>query len=299
MKKVILILSLVLSSTGCIYEGAHSGCDNESLNLIFTHEGSTVNFDRLVANDIELYLYDSEGKRIEKRHIPYENIKGGKPYSLEQQYAGNTYLVAWALSENETANKVPPTFLDEENYSTARFTMNVWSTQQSQIYSGSAQELFLEGLTFIQSSLEKKTLLVDVKKILCTITVTIEDGDSFKIQYPGKISMNINGSSYSYKVAENKQSGNRITIEDDFYYMENSNEYISKNKVMPASIDSKKGLEDNIVITLFEDGIARLMVDTEVKARKGARIDVIIRPTKMEATITVDSWQIRKALVAL
>lgn len=299
MKKVILILSLILSCTGCIYEGPHSDCDNESLKLIFTHDGSTANFDRLVASDIELYLYDSEGKKIEKRHISYENIKGGKPYSLEQQYAGNTYLVAWALSENETTNKIPLTFLDEENYSTARFTMNVWSTQQSQIYSGSAQEVFLEGLTFIQNPLEEKVLKVDVKKLLCSITVTIEEGDSFKTQYPGKLNMNINGSSYSYKVAENKQSGNRITIEDDFYYVENSNEYISKNKVIPASIDSKTGLEDNIVITLFEDGIARLKVDTEVKARRGALIDVIIQPTKMEAIITVDSWQIRKALVTL
>ena len=289
----------MISCIGCIHEGPHSGCGSESLNLIFTHDGSTTNFDRLVASDIELYLYDSEGREIEKRHIPYENIKGGKPYPLEQQYAGNTYLIAWASPEGDTTNKIPPTFLDEENYSTARFTMNEWSTRQSQSYSGSAQELFLGSLSFTQNPLEEKVLNVEVKKQLCSITVTIEEGDSFKTQYPGKLSMSINGSSDSYKVAEDKQSGNRIIVEDVFYYMENSNEYISKNKVMPASVDSKTKLEDNIVVTLFEDGVARLMVDTETKAQRGAQIDVVIRPSKLEAIITVDSWQIRKALVVL
>jgi hypothetical protein len=316
VKKVILILSLILSCAGCIHEGPHSGCDccnceNEPLNLIFTYDGTTADFDRLVAGDIELYLYDSEGKKIEKRDIPYKYIKGGKPYSLEQQYAGNTYLVAWALPESESTNKIPITFLDEEEYSTVRFIMNVWPMQQSQrqsrkqsqeqspIYSGSTQELFLERLTFAQNPLEEKTIEVDVKKILCTITVTIEEADGFRTQYPGEIRMNIDGASHSYKVAEDSQSGDRITIEDEFYYVENRNEYLSKNKVMPASVDSKTGLEDNIIVTLWEDGTARLMVDTGVKARKGTQIDVIIRPTKMEAIITVDSWEVRKVLVAL
>ena len=53
------------------------------------------------------------------------------------------------------------------------------------------------------------------------------------------------------------------------------------------------------MVTLFEDGIARLRVDTEAKAREGSQIDIVIRPTKQEAIITVDSWQIRKALVML
>ena len=88
-------------------------------------------------------------------------------------------------------------------------------------------------------------------------------------------------------------------IEDKFSYIESRDEYVSENKVLPASIDSESGEEDNIVVTLFEDGIARLRVDTEAKAREGSQIDIVIRPTKQEAIITVDSWQIRKALVML
>jgi len=42
-----------------------------------------------------------------------------------------------------------------------------------------------------------------------------------------------------------------------------------------------------------------LAVDTETKAKKGTRIDVVIRPTQQEVIISVDSWQIRKALIVL
>ena len=289
----------MLSCFGCTYEGPHDGCDGESLNLIFTNDGSTANFDRLVASDIELYLYDSEGKKIEALHIPYENIKGGKPYSIEQQYVGNTYLVAWSLSGDEAVNKLSPVCLDDENYSTARFIMGERLTRQSHAYSGSARDFFLKSLMFNQNPLEERTLNVDVKQQLCTITVIIEDGNDFRTQYPGKLSVNIEGSSYSYEVAGDKQSGGGIIIEDNFSYLKDSDEYISRNKVMPASTDSATGLEDNLVVKLFADGIARLMVETEVKAQSGTEVNVVIRPTKLEAVITADSWQIRKGLVVL
>ena len=68
---------------------------------------------------------------------------------------------------------------------------------------------------------------------------------------------------------------------------------------MPASVDPATDLEDDIVVTLLEDGIARLSVDTEIKAQRGMQIHVVIRPTKLEAVITVGSWQIRKALAVL
>ena len=80
---------------GCTREGPHYDCEDGALSLVFTHEGSTANFDRSVADDIELYLYDNNGKNVEMRHIPYEEIKGGKPYFLEQRYTGSIYLIAW------------------------------------------------------------------------------------------------------------------------------------------------------------------------------------------------------------
>jgi len=55
---------------GCTREGPHYGCEDGALSLVFTHEGSTANFDRSVADDIELYLYDNNGKNVEMRHIP-------------------------------------------------------------------------------------------------------------------------------------------------------------------------------------------------------------------------------------
>lgn len=289
----------MLSCIGCTYEGPHSGCDTGSLNLIFTHDGSTANFDLVVSSDVELHLYDSEGKQIEKMRIPYENIKGGKPYPLERQYAGNTYLVAWALSGKDNTDKISPIFLNEEEYSTARFVMGERSTRQSQTYNGSMQELFLENLIFTQNPLEGQIINVDVKKQLCSIFVTIEEGKKFKAQYPGELSINIQGSSDSYKVAEGKQSGDRIIIEDTFSYVENSDEYITENKVMPASVNSETKLEDNIVVTLLENKVARLSVDTGIKAQRGTQIYVVIRPSKLEAIITAGTWQIRKAIVVL
>ena len=111
--------------------------------------------------------------------------------------------------------------------------------------------------------------------------------------------MAIYGSSHSYNIAEDKQNGSRIVIEDSFAYMESSNEYVAENKVMPASVDSATGQRDNIVVTILEDGAACLSVDTETQAQRGAQINVVIRPTKMEAIITVGSWQIRKAVTVL
>lgn len=289
----------MLSCIGCTYEGPHDGCDVGSLSLLFTHDGSTANFDRLVTSDVELHLYNSEGKQIEKMHIPYESIKGGKPYPLERQYAGNTHLVAWALSGKEDSDKISPIFLDEEDYSTARFTMGERSTRQSQTYNGSIQELFLENLTFTQNLLEDQVINVDVKKQLCSIFVTIEEGKSFKSLYPGELSVNIQGSSNSYKVAEGKQSGDQIMIEDTFSYVESSDEYVTENKVMPASVNSATKLEDNIVITLLEDKVARLSIDTGTKAQRGTQIYVVIKPSKLEAIITAGAWQIRKAIVVL
>ena len=68
---------MALSLTGCTHEGPHTGCDEGSLNLLFTYDGNTVGFDQTIAEDIELYLYDGQGKKMDERHIPYENIKGG------------------------------------------------------------------------------------------------------------------------------------------------------------------------------------------------------------------------------
>lgn len=288
----------MVSCSGCIRED-YSDCGNASLNLIFTHEGSIDEFDRLVANDIELHLYDSQGKAVEKKHIPYKDIQGGKPYPIEQQNAGNTYLLAWTLSDGEAGDKRQPAIMDEDDYFTAQFAMNENSRQLSLTYSGSARELFLESMAVNRNLKEEKILYIDVKRQLCTILVTIEEGDSFRTRYPGKLSMSINGSSYSYQIAKDKQCGRRITVKDDFFYLEDADEYVSKNRVIPASVDSDTGLEDNIVVTLFEDEAALVMIDTEVKAERGTQIDVVIRPTKLEAIITVGSWQIRKALVMI
>lgn len=63
MKKIILVL-LVIFCMGCTREGPHYGCEDGALSLVFTHEGSTANFDRSVADDIELYLYDNNGKNV-------------------------------------------------------------------------------------------------------------------------------------------------------------------------------------------------------------------------------------------
>ena len=284
---------------GCVCEGPHYGCNEGSLNLIFTYGGNTSSFDSLVADDIELYLYDNNGEKVEVRHVPYETIRGGKPYSFEYLYTGNTDLLAWVLSGDKDTDKAPLVFLDEENYSDIKFTMNGSPTRQSQKYNGSNQELFVENLLFDSNPLERKVINVDVEKLLCNIVVTIEEGNLFKYQYPGKLSINITGSSNAYHVSKNKQSGNRIIIEDSLSYIENRNEYVSKNKVFPASVDSDSGLEDDIIVTVLENGVAKLRVDTDVKAQKGTQIDVVIKPTRQEVIITVDSWQIRKSIVRL
>ena len=54
---------MALSLTGCTHEGPHTGCDEGSLNLLFTYDGNTASFDQTIAEDIELYLYDGQGKR--------------------------------------------------------------------------------------------------------------------------------------------------------------------------------------------------------------------------------------------
>ncbi len=294
------MLSVMTICMGCVREGPHYGCSAGSLDLIFTYGGNTSGFDSLVADDIELYLYDNNGKKMEVRHVPYETIRGGKPYSFEYLHTGNTHLVAWALSGDEDVDKAPLVFLDEENYSDIKFTMSSdRPTRQSQKYNGSSQELFVENLSFDSNPLERKVINVDVEKLLCNIIVTIEEGNLFKYQYPGKLSINITGSSNAYHVSKNKQSGNRIIIEDNLSYIESRNEYVSKNKVFPASVDSDSGLEDNIIVTILEDDVAKLRVDTDAKAQKGTQIDVVIKPTRQEVIISVDSWQIRKSIVRL
>lgn len=192
-----------------------------------------------------------------------------------------------------------PALHDDESYSTARFSMGEHATRLSSAYNGSMQELFLRSMAFTHNRQENRILSVDVQKQLCSISVTIEEGSSFATRYPGTLSMAIYGSSHSYNIAEDKQNGSRIVIEDSFAYMESSNEYVAENKVMPASVDSATGQRDNIVVTILEDGAACLSVDTETQAQRGAQINVVIRPTKMEAIITVGSWQIRKAVTVL
>ena len=58
---------MALSLTGCTHEGPHTGCDEGSLNLLFTYDGNTAGFDQTIAEDIELYLYDDQGKKMNER----------------------------------------------------------------------------------------------------------------------------------------------------------------------------------------------------------------------------------------
>ena len=44
---------MALSLTGCTHEGPHTGCDEGSLNLLFTYDGNTAGFDQTIAEDIE------------------------------------------------------------------------------------------------------------------------------------------------------------------------------------------------------------------------------------------------------
>ena len=83
--------------------------------LEYLTSGITAGFDLTIAEDIELYLYDGQGKKMDERHIPYENIKGGKPYTLELSYSGNAYLVAWTLTGNEDINKTSTALHDDES----------------------------------------------------------------------------------------------------------------------------------------------------------------------------------------
>ena len=98
---------MALSLTGCTHEGPHTGCDEGSLNLLFTYDGNTVGFDQTIAEDIELYLYDGQGKKMNERHIPYENIKGVSLTLLSCPIRGNAYLVAWTLTGNEDIKRLP------------------------------------------------------------------------------------------------------------------------------------------------------------------------------------------------
>lgn len=67
---------MALSLTGCTHEGPHTGCDEGSLNLLFTYDGNTAGFDQTIAEDIELYLYDGQGKRWMKGISPMKTSKG-------------------------------------------------------------------------------------------------------------------------------------------------------------------------------------------------------------------------------
>lgn len=109
------------------------------------------------------------------------------------------------------------------------------------------QELFLRSMAFTHNRQENRILSVDVQKQLCSISVTIEEGSSFATRYPGTLSIAIYGSSHSYNIAEDKQNGSRIVIEDSFAYIESSNEYVAENKVMPASVDSATGRETTLL----------------------------------------------------
>ena len=42
---------MALSLTGCTHEGPHTGCDEGSLNLLFTYDGNTAGFDQTIAED--------------------------------------------------------------------------------------------------------------------------------------------------------------------------------------------------------------------------------------------------------
>ena len=91
---------MALSLTGCTHEGPHTGCDEGSLNLLFTYDGNTVGFDQTIAEDIELYLYDGQGKKMDAGVVKKLLSKGRVHYrDLHSRKTGKQYEATIVLAD--------------------------------------------------------------------------------------------------------------------------------------------------------------------------------------------------------
>ena len=61
---------MALSLTGCTHEGPHTGCDEGSLNLLFTYDGNTAGFDQTIAEDIEFICMTTREKKMNEKAYP-------------------------------------------------------------------------------------------------------------------------------------------------------------------------------------------------------------------------------------
>ena len=100
--------------------------------------------------------------------------------------------------------------------------MGEHATKLSSAYNGSMQELFLRSMAFTHNRQENRILSVDVQKQLCSISVTIEERKQFRNPILRKHSAWPLRFIHSYNIAEDKQNGSRIVIEDSFAYIESS-----------------------------------------------------------------------------
>ncbi|MCD7978710.1 MAG: FimB/Mfa2 family fimbrial subunit [Tannerellaceae bacterium] len=287
MKRIFLYCLTVLLLSACIREN-RDDCD-ALIRLYFTYEHSISDFDSKVANEVHLQIYQNN-ILIDTDIIPYEAIKGGKEYVLENYATGNYQLVAWAVpADDDDVCDIPEAAVgDDFSDGSLDLSRNLIYTN----YYDPIGNIFLgeESATIVsdESSLHE----VSLEPCICRVWFTVYNSDLLM-----ETRATAQGPWIALSGTRSRMSIGRIsggeesTIYKDLTYDPSTATLVSgKMGVLPGSENQYLSVDFH----MQDDRIAR--VNTTHRATAGDEIH-ITWTLGAELEVLVNGWRVKDATV--
>lgn len=280
MKKIILIFLALQTLISCIKDN-NEGCPTfAELVFVLNSPYSTGDFDSDIGNDVHLHVF--KGNTFYSSHtVPYDQIKGGKPYQFKKEFDEEMIISAYAIPA-EQSGKLPDMEFSNDWYGQViqmeTLSLSTYKPCKGALYQGQ--------LITNERKSEQSLHRIELSPCFAMVTVMIMNADSFSETYE----VGIEGTAGLMRIHDKSVSSpaevrSGVTAKDGTY--------TTGTMYLLPSAPSGQCIRVNI----YSNNNLLMYVDTGKESIAGKNILIKVNPHNLSVEIIVDEWVYKKQAV--